>query len=83
MLIAWDFQVRAAPPADKRVWDLDQILGYPIRSDNQPNGLCSAIDDIEVRATVLSDLGNPLVVSDAEQQWAIDHRFDPPRCHSR
>jgi len=64
--------VAAWPASEDHVWDFSHVLGYPTERLQQPNNLESLRGMLALRAAVVADVGNPLVVSDDDAA-----RLDP------
>lgn len=66
MLVGKLFKEPSASGSDRRVWEIDDVLEYSPASGRPPVEFGKLIDDISVRAVLLADAGDPLVLAKDE-----------------
>jgi hypothetical protein len=70
MLIGKLYKEPFAIASDRRVWEIDDVLEYSPASGRPPVEFGKLIDDISVRAVLLADAGDPLVLAKDEADEA-------------
>jgi hypothetical protein len=71
MLVGKQFKESSASAADRRVWQIDDVLEYSPLAGRPPVEFGKLIDDISVRAVLLSDAGDPLILARDETNEAL------------
>ena len=66
MLIAKSYDRPSASASEHRIWDIEDALDYPPPSGRPPIEIGKLVDDISVRAELLSDVGDPLTLAKEE-----------------
>jgi hypothetical protein len=69
MLISKLFNEPSASASERRVWEIDDVLEFPA-SGRPPVEFGKLIDDVSVRAVLLADAGDPLVLAKDESDEA-------------
>ncbi|MGI8569520.1 MAG: hypothetical protein ACR2KT_10835 [Methylocella sp.] len=71
MLVGKQFKEPSASAADRRVWQIEDVLEYSLSSGRPPVEFGKLIDDISVRAVLLTDAGDPLTLAKDETDEAL------------
>ncbi len=71
MLVGTLFKESSASATDQRVWHIEDVLEYSPASGRPPVEFGKLIDDISVRAVLLTDVGDPLVLAKNETDEAV------------
>jgi hypothetical protein len=76
MLVGKLFKEPSASASDRRVWDIDDVLEYSPISGWPPVEFGKLIDDISVRAMLLTDADDPLTLAKEE----VDEAAQAAKC---